>query len=269
MKLTTACWSYPALTLPEVAGLARVLGLDAIDVGVDGRSALDRGRLLSDPEGLATEVASTGMPVACCYYRFGEGLVERNLADPVYRPANLRDFGQVLRFCRAARVPTIFLLPGIVNPGQTGATALAESAASLRPLLEAAAAAGVTLTIEAHVQSLVESPRLTLDLLREVPGLRLALDYSHFICLGFRQEEIDVLLPHAGHVHLRQARPGLLQTKFDQGTINFPVLLGELRASGYRGYLCLENSHQAYMDTWYDDVLTETVRMRDLVRAYL
>jgi sugar phosphate isomerase/epimerase len=119
------------------------------------------------------------------------------------------------------------------------------------------------------VHSYLESPNLTLELLGRVPGLKLVLDYAHFVCLGYRQEEIDLLAPHAAHVHLRQARMGALQTKLEQGTINFPALLGTLRESGFGGFLALEYVHQDYMGTLFDDVLTETVKLRDLVRRYL
>lgn len=269
MKLTCACWSFPALTLEEVAGLSRVLGIGAIDVGVDYRSALDRQQLLIDPERVAARLRQLGVDVPCCYYRFGNELATRNIADPANLRDNLDDLRKVLRFCAAAGIPTLFILPGIVNPGQTTASAIAASAEALRQMVPHASEAGVTLTIEAHVQSIVESPALAGELLQRVPGLKLTLDYSHFICLGYRQDEVDPLAEHAAHVHLRQAKPGELQAKFDEGTINFPALLGRLRSVGYEGYLSLENVHQRYMNTLFDDVLTETVQMRDLVRAYL
>jgi sugar phosphate isomerase/epimerase len=159
------------------------------------------------------------------------------------------------------------VLPGVVNPGQTRAGALAQSARALAELAPIAAEAGVVLTVEPHVHSYLESPALVAELLERVPGLALTLDYAHFVCLGYRQEEVDPLAPRAAHVHLRQARPGALQARLDQGTINFPALLGTLRDCGYSGYLALEYVHQDYMDTLHDDVLTETVRLRDLVRA--
>jgi hypothetical protein len=70
-------------------------------------------------------------------------------------------------------------------------------------------------------------------------------------------------------VHLRQSRPGALQTKLDKGTINIGAELGTLRDAGYDGYLSIEYTHQDYMDSLYDDILTETIRMRDLVRGWL
>ena len=127
----------------------------------------------------------------------------------------------------------------------------------------------MTLTVEPHVHSFTESPALVLDLLGRVPGLKLTLDYAHFVCLGYRQEEIDALAPHAAHVHLRQAKPGFLQTKGHEGTINMEAQLATLRDAGYAGHLSLEYVHQDYMGTLTDDVLTETIRLRDRVRGWL
>ncbi|MEO1018889.1 MAG: TIM barrel protein, partial [Pseudomonadota bacterium] len=126
----------------------------------------------------------------------------------------------------------------------------------------------VTLTIEPHVHSYLESPSLVLRLLDQVEGLKLTLDYAHFACLGYRQEEIDPLAPHAAHVHLRQARPGALQTKGAQGTINMAAQFGTLRDAGFTGAMALEYVHQDYMGTLYEDVLTETVALRDVYRAW-
>ena len=82
------------------------------------------------------------------------------------------------------------------------------SAESLNALMPIAQDAGVNLTVEPHVHSYLESPALTLRLLEMVEGLTLTLDYAHFVCMGWCQDEIDVLAPHAVHVHLRQAKPG-------------------------------------------------------------
>ena len=102
----------------------------------------------------------------------------------------------------------------------------------------------------------------------EQTGIGLALDYSHFACLGYRQEEIDPLARHAVHVHLRQAKMGHLQAKFHEGTLNFPAMFGTLRDAGYAGWMALEAVHQDYMNTLFDDVVSETVKMRDCFRTW-
>ncbi|TNC74857.1 sugar phosphate isomerase/epimerase family protein [Rubellimicrobium roseum] len=261
MRLSVTSWSFPALTLLEVAWVARALGLDAIDVGLFYRSALDKAEILSDPRAAAEPLRGLGVAIANYYHLFGDGLADRNIALSGSVAANLRDLERVLAFAEAAAIPTVFVLPGIVNPGQSREAAARVAAQSLRVLLEVPGARQ-RLCVEPHVHSWAESPALVRRLVDET-GVRLALDYAHFACLGYRQEEVDPLAPHAAHVHLRQARPGALQAKFAQGTLNVPAMLGTLRDAGYDGYVALEAVHQDYMGTLFDDVLTETVALRD------
>lgn len=267
-KLSLTSWSLPACNLSEAAGIAKALGILALDIGYFYGPALDKAKLLAEPERIADEVRELGVDLPCLYHLFGATLGERNLSDPRHLDANLADLKQAARFCKRAGIGVIFVLPGVVNPGQGRGQALAQSAASLNRLLPIAAEAGVTLTIEPHVHSYLETPDLVLELIGKVPGLKLTLDYGHFVCLGYRQEEIDVLAPHAAHIHLRQARSGFLQTKLAKGTINIPAQLATLRDAGFSGHIALEYTHQDYMDSLYDDILTETVQLRDLVRAW-
>jgi sugar phosphate isomerase/epimerase len=176
MELSITSWSLRACTLAEAAGITRALGIPAIDLGYFYGPALDRAAILADPHRAAETVRAIELPVASFYHLFGNGLAGRNLADPAHRDANERDFGAVAKFCRVIGAATLFVLPGICNPGQDRRTALDESAESLRRLLPIATDAGVTLTVEPHVHSYLESPALTLELLQRVPGLRLTLD---------------------------------------------------------------------------------------------
>jgi len=41
-----------------------------------------------------------------------------------------------------------------------------------------------------------------------------------------------------------------------------------LRGSGYQGAMSLEYVYQDYMNTRYDDVLTETILLRDQFRSW-
>jgi len=269
VKLSVTSWSFPELTLDEVGGLAHVLGIEGLDVGYFYRSALDRPRLLAAPEAYADEVRKRlPLPVANLYHLFGNGVADRNLADPANSARNTADFAAVLKFCAAVGAPTVFILPGVINGTQSRAQALTETVESLKPLLDLAASTGVTVCIEPHIHSYLESPAITAELCERAPGVKLALDYAHFAVSGYRQDEIDVLARWAGHVHLRQARPGALQTTLEQGTLNFPALFATLRDAGYDGWLAAEIVHQGYFDTLHDDVLTETVKLRDLFRAW-
>lgn len=268
MKLSLTSWSLPFCTLKECAAIAHALRIPSLDVGYFYRSALDRQRVLKSPAEYAHEVvAAIGAP-ACFYHLFGQDMADRNLADLTAIQANMADFSKVLLFCAEAGIPTVMVLPGVVGSGQSRRQAVEASSQALRQLVGMAAGSKVTVAIEAHVHSCLESPALTLELVDRVPGLRLVLDYSHFHCLGYTQEEINVLAPHAAHIHLRQGRPGVLQSRLELGTLNFSAILGRLREAGYSGFLALEYVHQEYMGTMSDDVLSETVKMRDLVEAW-
>jgi sugar phosphate isomerase/epimerase len=269
MKLSVATWSFPLCTLSECAAVARALGIGALDVGYFYRSSLDKEKLLREPEQYAAEITKTTGPLANLYHLFGKSLADRNLAGGAGIAENLRDFEAALRFCRGAGIATIFVLPGVVNAGQSRTDALNVSAERLNRMQERAIEAGIILTIEPHVHSYLESPPLVLELLDRVPGLRLTLDYAHFHCLGFSQEQIDVLAPYAAHIHLRQAKMGSLQSRLEHGTLNFPAILSTLRQSGYSGFLSLEYVHQDYMDTIHVDVLSETIKLRDVVQGWL
>lgn len=256
MKLCVTSWSFPACTLFEAWGVARALGFRAMDLGLLHGAALDRTRITSDPIGASAALAD--ITPSNLYWLFGRDIVENAVSDPAVAAGNEAEFDSVCRFAKAAGCPTVFVLPGV-----TGTGAFAAAAKGLRGLVQVAEAHGVQLTVEPHVGGLLASPTSTLDMLREVPGLKLALDYAHFVCMGFRQSEIDVLAPYAGHVHMRQARPGALQAKWGEGVLDFTAMVGLLRDVGYDGYLAVEYVHQDYMNTLFDDVLTETIHMRD------
>ena len=262
MKLSLTSWSLPSCTLPEAVALSKALGIGALDVGLFYRSALDKTKILSDPKAAADRLAPLGVDIPNYYHLFGEGLGGQNLALPGTLKQNLTDLEAVLTFADAAKIPTVFILPGIVNPGQSRADAMAVSIDSLSAMGELAKDFNTTICIEPHVHSYAESPDIVMKVIKAT-GIKLALDYSHFTCLGYRQDEIDPLAPHAVHVHLRQAKMGALQTKFAQGTLNFPAMFGTLRDAGYTGALAIENVHQDYMNTLFEDVLTETIAMRD------
>lgn len=267
MKLSLTSWSFPALALDEFASVAKAIGVDAIDVGLFYRSALDKAEILGDPKAAASQVAALDIDVANYYHLFGDGLAGRNLALPGTIDENAKDLKQVLTFADAASIPTVFILPGVVNPGQSRDDAANQSIESLRALLDVAKDHEAKICIEPHVHSFSESPDMVQRLIDET-GIGLALDYSHFACLGYRQEEVDPLARHAVHVHLRQARMGALQAKFDQGTLNFPAMFGTLRDAGYTGALAIENVHQDYMNTLFEDVMTETIAMRDCFKTW-
>ena len=268
MQLSVTSWSFTACTLAESWAIAGALGFSHIDVGLLHGAALNRQFILDQPDDAANELARAGMRVSNLYWLFGDHPGDRPLSDPRHLDRNRHDFERVCKFASALAIPSIFVLPGVAQPSVETAALLDHSAAAMRVLLPIANAAGVTLTVEPHVGGILADPETTLSFLDSVPELGLTLDCAHFVASGFTQTAIDPLLPHARHIHLRQARPGALQAKWGEGTLDFGRMFEALRTVNYRGFLSAEYVHQSYMNTLFDDVLTETVRMRDLAHEH-
>jgi sugar phosphate isomerase/epimerase len=268
MKLSVTSWSFPQCSFKEAVGISSLLNINAIDISYFYRSALDKELLLQDHKKIVDQINKYEIDYSNLYHLFGNSLEDRNLADTNNLKDNVTDLTKVTDFCVDANIPSIFVLPGMINNGQSRKEALKNSIESLKTLNDITSKKNIQLLIEPHVHSYLESPEITLELLDAVPGLKLALDYAHFVCLGWTQESIDVLAEYSGHVHLRQAKSGFLQTKLEEGTINFNAVFGKLKEVGYNDYLSIEYVHQNYMMTVYDDVLSETIKMRDLYNTW-
>jgi sugar phosphate isomerase/epimerase len=271
MKLTITSWSFPKCTLEEAAGIARALSFEAMDIGAYPGGHLDREAMLKSEPSEIDHVKALGLAVSNIYFTFGAGFTERalNTPDKKIRRKNRDDFKHVVEFCAAVGCPSIMLLPGILHAGQTKQDALQTCVEACQELRAISYPAGIDIALEPHVMGLLETPEDTLHVLHFVPEVRLALDYSHFVTLGYTQSQIDPLCAFAAHVHLRQSKPGFLQTRLEYGTLNFPVMLDTLRREGYDGYLAVEYVHQDYLQTDNVDVMSETIKMRDHIRAHL
>lgn len=266
MQISITSWSFNACNLSESWAITQALGIQYMDLGLLHGSALDRELILSDPETAAEQIQDKGISVSNLYWMFGDNPYERPVSQLSSMAKNTQDLSAVLKFSEILEIPTLFLLPGVSEPKVPTSVLSKQSARSLSHMVSMAQSHGIILSVEPHVGSLLSSPKLCLDLLEQVPDLKLTLDYAHFVCMGYVQSEIDLLAEHAAHVHMRQAKPGALQTKMSEGTLDFIAMVETLRKVNYKGYLSIEYVHQAYMDTIYDDVLTETILMRDTLR---
>ncbi len=191
-----------------------------------------------------------------------------NDPDPAVRAANHEQIKRLAEFCHAAGIDAMMVLPGMLLPGQSEQDLWNYALDAFREFLEIGKQANVGLMFESHVGSAFETPSATKRIAQEVPSVGIGLDYSHFVCQGYTVTEIEPLISYATHVHMRQAKPGLLQTKLEDGTIHFPMMLEKLRQSGFGGYLSVEYVHQNYIGADNVDILTETVKMRDLIRRF-
>ncbi len=274
MPVSGSAWSFVGATLPEAVRIYGALGIGAVDlIAVPGNPdspMLASEQILCRPRELARKILDLRVPVSNLNYNFAANFQERaiNHKDAGVRKRNREDYRSVIEFCGASRIPSVTVLPGIVQEGWTRENALAVAAEELIHMSATSRDEGVTTTFEAHVESILESPLDTLTFVHSYPELKLTLDYGHFICQGYTQEQVDPLVPYTSHVHLRQAAPRKLQARWNEGTLDFTGIIGRLASANYTGFLSLEYEHmEGWMDLDQADVFTETVKMRNLLRS--
>lgn len=267
MQLSGAAWSFVGASLRESRDIYRALGIDAIDVLAAPGFLLDPARIVQDPERESRAVAALETSIANLFFLFASDFSRRalNHRDPQIRARNVQEFRAVVEFCQRSGIPSVTVVPGGEQEGWSHEKSLAVSAEVLNEFASIAAEWGVALLFEAHVGSLLESPQETVLFLERNRQLKLTLDYSHFMFNGHAQDAINVLVPYARHVHLRQAAPRVLQARWNDGKIDFVKVVERLIEVKYKGYLTLEYEHDAWLDSDRVDVATETIKMRDTI----
>lgn len=117
----------------------------------------------------------------------------------------------------------------------------------LRPLVGIAQGYGVHLSVETHMGTLAEDPETAAALCREVPGLGLTLDPSHYWAGPAQGKGWEVVLPYVRQVHLRDAGFGggaEIQVAPGKGSVDFARVVDALRKAGQRPGFSVE-----YIDT--------------------
>lgn len=264
-RISCSEYSFPAVSgQHERIGIVRLLGFELVDLALflsDGAElAAAPGAVAAD---LRAALATHGLGSEDLFLAVGETVEEiaPNQRDADRRVRGRREFAAAARVAAELGIPGVTILPGVTwaeDPAGSWAACVEE----LAWRVEEATALGVEVRIEAHAGSVVPVPDLAARLCAAVPGLRLTLDLSHFELQSVTLDRMLTLVPLAGHVHVRGAKPGAIQVRWRDNETDFAALVGALRACGYRGAYCVE---YVPMPKWRCDeldVVTEALVMR-------
>jgi sugar phosphate isomerase/epimerase len=273
-KLACADFTFPLLRHEQSLRLIAMLGFEGVDIGLfEDRSQLWPSRELDDVArssaalrritgDLSLEVADVFLQLAPDFRPYA-----LNHPDPAPRGKARDAFARLLDYATGCGCRHATVLPGIHFEEESRADSLARAATELAWRVEQAKNHEITLGTEAHVGSLVPDPASASDLLARVPGLTLTIDYTHFTRAGLADEQIEPLLAHASHIHVRGARTGRLQAPFKDSTIDYDRMFRRLAERSYSGWMGIEY-------VWIDwehcnecDNLSETILFRDHLRA--
>lgn len=138
---------------------------------------------------------------------------------------------------------------------------------SLQNLVSHARQADIAFSIEARVDTPIDTPLQIRTMLNRVGGLQLTLNLAHMTYRSVSNAEISNLLQKTRHIHLRQAKSYSLQTPFEDGDIVPGTVLSTLQDVSYKGFISMsflpysERHHIANVDP-----VRESIIMRDALR---
>jgi sugar phosphate isomerase/epimerase len=282
MKLACDDFGWPGLRPEFVFDLIREMGLEGVSLGFfGGGTPRDPQLIATDPEGwgerIAGELAARDLAPADVFFVPSADLVGAAINHP--DPAQVREgevlFDAFLTFAGRLGVPGVTVLPGLVFDGEHWEEALGRSVEGLARRVRKAGEAGLRLSVEPHIVStspyagsIVDTPAKVEALLDRVPGLELTLDYGHFNVQGIPDREIEPLISHARHFHMRGGAPGFVQTTFEDNVTDFGRVLDVMTAVGYDGWVEFEYVHDSRPGCSSCDNIQETMKFRDFVREH-
>ncbi len=275
-KLQFACadFTFPLLPHEKVLSLIAMLDCEGVDIGLfSGRSHLtaesefqqinQRARLLK------TQLEDRGLVATDVYLQLDTdlSLFAINHPDNTRRQYARDNFLKLIDYAAELSADHITTLPGMYFNNEEKTASLKLAYEELNWRLEQVTGSGLSFGVEAHVGSPFVTPEDAKALIDAVPGLTLTLDYTHFIRNGYTQEEVDPLLVYASHFHARGARKGQLQVSMTNNTIDYLKIIENLKKIDYSGWIGLEYIWINWEGCNQVDTLSETIRLRDIIKA--
>jgi sugar phosphate isomerase/epimerase len=273
MRLSMGDTVFPLVSNELCLDIALSLGFVGVDLfAIPGMSRLQPDEILSDQAGTAAAVKeryqSRGLAISDFFPHPGDGFdnpLAPNTPIADDRARSRAWFEAMVSFAGDIDTPGITLMPGVSWPDETPEASLERAGEELAWRADTAAKAGISFSVEPHIDSVVATPDAVTKLIELAPQLRLSIDYSHFIRDGFDDDACEPLLEYSRHVHCRAASKSRLQEALKNNVIDFPRMVATLAAHNYDGYLCCEN-------IWFeplgcDDVdnMSETIMLRDIL----
>lgn len=277
MKVSAASFCFPFLTLEQSARVWSTIGFKYLDIGtfmkvgaVPINSNLPIEDMIERPQQTADRLLRIADQEGIGYsdlFRQGKDFFDGavNHPDEAVRRANMTWFNALIDVASRAGFPGITLLPGMIWPELGPERSFDLACRELSKLLAIASDKGLRLSVEAHIESVIEPFDLAVRMVEATPGLKLTLDYTHFVAKAVPAERVHALVPYAGHVHVRQGAPGRLQTTRSEGTIDYSDIVRRLHAVDYKGFLAIEYVWMEWQDCNKADVVSESILLRDQI----
>lgn len=134
----------------------------------------------------------------------------------------------------------------------------------LRKMVAIASGLGAVVAVKTSAGRMTQDAETTASLCRNVPGLGVTLDPSHFIHGHKKPASWEPILKYVCHVHLRDTKADVPQVRIGQGSVEYGKLVAQLERIGYKRALC---AHMPPLEGV--DQVAELRKMRLLLESLL
>lgn len=272
-KFACADFSFPLLSHENSLKLIGMLGIEGVDIGIfQDRSHLQPDIVLKEPgkysAQLVNQLMENNLSIADLFLQTAHEFISKaiNHPDNSVREEVRNTFLRALEFGKMIGTEHMTILPGVIYEQETPDSSYSRACDELIWRIEKASDAGIVLAVEGHIGSFCETPEALDKLVKDVKGLTLTLDYTHFTKIGYKDEDIEKLMPYASHFHARGACLNRAQTSLSNNTIDYSRVVEEMIRTNYTGYIGIEY-------VWIDwehmnevDNLSEIIQLRDFIK---
>jgi sugar phosphate isomerase/epimerase len=153
----------------------------------------------------------------------------------------LSEFTAMIAFAKRINCPNITSQPGTLNNAKNIRQSL-DRIISRAPQLNALVKeSGISYSLEGHHGSILESIENCDYLMQKAfPLIGLTYDPSHFAMQGIPLADTTSLLDYAMHVHIRNAKNGVMQANMTDGEIQIDTFAKMLQEKNWNGYIAIE-----------------------------
>jgi sugar phosphate isomerase/epimerase len=215
VAVSTEC--FPELSLADAMERLAELEFTSVEIDVHEQGHLKPGLVAADTDAAIAQCSDLQRlrPVAVSF------------ASPELPDAFDR-FAACCRLAKALGVVTI-----VVESSELG-TPFNGEIERLRRLVAIAAGLGQVVGVKTSADRMTQDAETTASLCRNVPGLGVTLDPSHFIFgHGKKPASWEPILKYVCHVHLRDTKPDAFQVRVGQGNVEYGKLVSQLQRVGY------------------------------------
>jgi sugar phosphate isomerase/epimerase len=236
--------------MPLAAAMERLAELEFTAVELDVRAVgghLDPARIAAHPEAAIAECSDLQRlrPVAISFAA----------------PESPVVYDQFTACCRLAK--SLGVVTMVVEASELG-TPFNGEIERLRKLVAIASGLGAVVGVKTTAGRMTQDAETTASLCRNVPGLGVTLDPSHFIFGHKKPASWESIIKYVCHVHLRDTRPEAFQVRIGQGEVEYGKLKNQLDRVGYKRALCVHLPPLAGVDQ-----VAELRKMRLLLESLL